>query len=78
MRIFQTLAATAAISAFATTTLAGGLSDEIIEPEVEVMEIDEPPTSSVSPVYIIVGVLAALLVVAALDEDDDDDEVDDL
>ena len=78
MRILSTLAAAASITAFATATVAGGLSDEIMEAPVETMDVmEEPAGSSISPTFIIVGVLAALLIAAAVnaaDDDDDDDE----
>ena len=50
--------------------MAGGLSDGIVEPPVEVVEIEEPSGSSVNPTFVILGVLAALLVAAAVAEDD--------
>ncbi|WP_341368677.1 hypothetical protein [Yoonia sp. BS5-3] len=76
MKINKALILAAPIVAASTFAFAGGLSDEIVEAPVEVMEVEEPSTSSISPVYIIVGVLAALLVVAALDEDEEDDDDD--
>lgn len=74
MRMFTSVAIATAISAFATSVFAGGLSDEIIEAPVEVMEVEEPSGSSVNPTFVILGVLAALLVAAALQEEDDDDD----
>ena len=52
------------------------LADEIVEAPVVVAEPAPAATSSVSPTYIVLGVLAALLIAAAVDaaDDDDDDE----
>ena len=80
MQKFTTLAAAASITFVATASFAGGLSDEIMEAPVEAVDVMEAPAgSSISPTFIIVGVLAALLIaaaVAAADDDDDDEEED--
>ena len=74
MRITTTLAAAAAIAVSGVAATAGGLSDEIMEAPVAMEEpMAAPATSSVSPTYIVLGVLAALLIAAAVAEDDDDD-----
>ena len=78
MRILSTLVAAASITALATASVAGGLSDEVMEAPVVAVEPEmEPAGSSISPTFIIVGVLAALLIAAYVaneDDDDDDDE----
>ena len=76
MRIATTLAAAASIAALSTTAFAGGLVDEVMEAPVVVMEepMAEPAGSSISPTYLVLGVLAALLIAAAVAEDDDDDD----
>lgn len=77
MRITHTLATAASLTALATATMAGGLSDEIMEAPVEVADELAPAGTSVNPTYVVLGVLAALLIAAAIAEDDDDDEEDD-
>jgi len=77
MRISTTLTAAVAITAFATSSIAGGLSDEIMEAPVEVVEDNVAPAgTSVNPTFVILGVLAALLIAAAVADDDDDDDED--
>lgn len=66
MRITTTLAAAATLAVVSTSAFAGGVAPVVIEP-VEVMEA--PKTSSVSPTYIVFGVVAALLIAAAASED---------
>ena len=73
MRFTTTLAAATAIAVSAVAANAGGLADEIVEAPVVVAEPEPAPTSSVSPTYIVLGVLAALLIAAAVNADDDDD-----
>lgn len=77
MRIMTTFTAAASVAVLATSTMAGGLADEIIEPPVDVMVAEEPAGSSINPTFIVLGVLAALLLASTL-EDDDEDEVDNL
>ncbi len=67
MRILTTLTCAATIAAFATSSMAGGLAEVVVEPPVEVEEV--PAGSSVSPTFIIVGILAALLIAAAAQDD---------
>lgn len=75
MRITTTLAAAVTIAAFATTTMAGGLANEIMEAPADVTDEMAPAAkSSVNPTYIVLGVLAAVLIAAAVGQDDDDDE----
>ncbi|SFR33918.1 hypothetical protein SAMN04488005_0571 [Yoonia tamlensis] len=70
MRFITTLAAAAAIALTSTTAFAGGVAPAVMEaPVVEVMEA--PATSSVSPAFIVLGVLAALLIASQLEDDDD-------
>ncbi len=66
-----------ALLASTSMAQAGGLADEIVEAPVVVAEEPAPAGSSISPTYIVLGVLAALLIAAAVAEDDDDDDEDD-
>ena len=78
MRLTTTLAAAAALAVSGFAATAGGLSDEVMEAPVVAVEPEmEPAGSSISPTFIILGVLAALLIAAYVaneDDDDDDDE----
>ncbi|MDX8350968.1 hypothetical protein [Cognatiyoonia sp. IB215182] len=74
MRITTTLTAAVAMTAFATSSIAGGLADEIMEAPVEVEDTMAPAGTSVNPTFVILGVLAALLIAAAIADDDDDDD----
>ncbi|MEL6682214.1 MAG: hypothetical protein AAFQ09_06165 [Pseudomonadota bacterium] len=75
MRITKTLATSAALIALGTAGMAGGLADEIMEaPVVAVDEAPAPAGTSISPTFVILGVLAALLIAAAVADDDDDDD----
>ena len=65
-----------ALLASTSIAQAGGLADEIVEAPVVVAEEPAPAGSSISPTYIVLGVLAALLIAAAVAEDDDDDDED--
>ena len=67
MRFTTTLAAATAIAVSAITANAGGRSEEVMEAPVVVVEsAPAPAASSVSPTYIVLGVLPALLVAAAV------------
>ncbi|MEL6683953.1 MAG: tail fiber domain-containing protein [Pseudomonadota bacterium] len=66
-----------ALLASTSMAQAGGLADEIVEAPVIVAEEPAPAGSSISPTYIVLGVLAALLIAAAVAEDDDDDDEED-
>ncbi|WP_083480152.1 hypothetical protein [Loktanella sp. 5RATIMAR09] len=69
MRITTTLAAAAAIAVSGVAASAGGMADEVMEAPVVVAEpAPAPAASSISPVYIVLGVLAAVLVAAAADQ----------
>ena len=68
MRLTTTLAAAAALAVSGVAASAGGLADEIMETPVVVAE-PAPATSSISPTYVVLGVLAALLIAAAAAED---------
>ena len=71
MRITTTLAAAASIAALSTSAIAGGLSEEVMEAPIVMEEpMAEPATSSISPTYVVLGVLAALLIAAAVAESD--------
>jgi hypothetical protein len=68
MRITTTLAAAAALAVSGVAATAGGMAEEVMEAPVVVAE-PAPATSSVSPTYVVLGVLAALLIAAAVNED---------
>ncbi len=68
MRITTTLAAAAALAVSGVAATAGGIAEEVMEAPVVVAE-PAPATSSVSPTYVVLGVLAALLIAAAVNED---------
>lgn len=68
MRIATTLAAAASITAFSTAAMAGGMAPEVMEPPVVIEEPAEP-ASSISPTFVVLGVLAALLIAAAVAEE---------
>ncbi|PJI84556.1 hypothetical protein BC777_3617 [Yoonia maricola] len=71
MRFTTTLAAAAAIAVSGVAANAGGLAQEVTEAPVVVAEpAPAPATSSVSPTYVVLGVLAALLIAAAVNEAD--------
>lgn len=75
MRIMTNFLAASALIVATTAAQAGGLAPEIMEaPVVAADDGVEPAGSSVSPVYIVLGVLAALLIAAAVNADDDDEE----
>ncbi|MBE0414330.1 hypothetical protein [Yoonia sp.] len=64
MRLTTTFAA-AAIAVSGVAAHAGGLSPEVMEAPVVVVEEAAPAGSSISSTYIVLGVLAALLIAAA-------------
>ncbi len=68
MRITTTLAAAAALAVSGVAATAGGMAEEVMEAPVVVAE-PAPATSSISPTYVVLGVLAALLIAAAVNED---------
>lgn len=68
MRITTTVAAAASIAVLSTSAFAGGMAPEVMEPPVVMEEPMAEPASSVSPTYIVLGVLAALLIAAAVNE----------
>ena len=71
MRLTTTLAAAAALAVSGFAATAGGLSEEVMEAPVVAVEPEmEPAGSSISPTFIIVGVLAALLIAAAVSAED--------
>lgn len=74
MRIITGLIAATSLLVATTAANAGGLSPEIMEAPVVVADEPAPAASSISPTYIILGVLAALLIAAAINADDDDDD----
>jgi hypothetical protein len=69
MNITKTLIAAVAMSAFASASIAGGLSPQIMEtPEAADDAMAAAP--SINATYVVVGVLAALLLAAAMKEKD--------
>lgn len=67
MRNVTTIAAVAALSTVGFAAHAGQPEPAVMEPPIVVVEPDpEPAGSSISPTFIIVGVLAALLIAAAV------------
>lgn len=71
MRLTTTLAAAAALAVSGVAATAGGMADEVMEAPVLVVEpAPAPAASSVSPTYIVLGVLAALLIAAAVDAEE--------
>ena len=76
MRVLTHSIAAGALIASGSMVQAGGLSPEIMETPVVVAEPAPPAGSSISPTYIVLGVLAALLIAATVNKSDDDDEDD--
>lgn len=75
MGILKTLVASAAIAAIATTSVAGGLSDQIMEaPVVAEEEMAPAAGSSVDPSLIVLGILALLILGASSSSSDDNEE----
>lgn len=71
MRFTTTLAAAAALAVSGVAANAGGLSNEVMEAPVVVVEPEMAPKgSSISSTYIIIGVVAALLIAAAVNAND--------
>ncbi len=68
MRLTTTLAASAALAVSGFAANAGGLSDEVMEAPVVAVEPAPPAGTSISPTFVILGVLAALLIAAAVNE----------
>ena len=70
MRFFKAVAVSAAFTALATTSIAGGLSDQIMEAPVVVEEpVVAPAGTSVSPALIVVGILGLLIIAGSSDSD---------
>jgi hypothetical protein len=61
----------AATAICASTAFAGGLSPEIIE---AAPAEPAPAAASISPTYIVLGVVALLLIASAIDDDDNEEE----
>lgn len=70
MRRFTAFTTAAALTAFSTSALAGGLSPEIMEAPV-VADEAAPAGSSINPAFIVVGVLVALLIASGSSSDSD-------
>ena len=70
MRLLTTFAAATALAVTGAAATAGGMADEVMEAPVVMVE-PEPaePASSISPTFLVIGVLAALLIAAAVAED---------
>lgn len=64
--------ASGALIASTTFAHAGGLSNEVMEAPVVIVEPEPAPAgSSINSTYLIIGVLAALLIAAAVNANDD-------
>ena len=72
MRFLTHSIAAGAMVASGSMVQAGGLSPEITEAPVMITQEPAPAGSSISPTYVVLGVLAALLIAAAVADDDDD------
>ena len=72
MSILKTLAASTAIAAMATTSVAGGLSDQIMEAPVVAEEAMAPAGSSIDPALIVLGILGLLVLGASSSSGTDD------
>ncbi len=71
MRLTTTLAVAAALAVSGVAANAGGNNDAMMEaPVVMVEPAPAAPTSSISPTFVVIGVLAALLIAAAVSESD--------
>jgi hypothetical protein len=71
MRLTTTLAVAAALAVSGVAATAGGMDAPVMAPPPVMVEpAPAPATSSVSPTYVVLGVLAALLIAAAVAEDD--------
>ena len=70
MRLTTTLAAAAALAVSGFAANAGGMSPEVMEAPVVVVEEPAPAGSSINSTYVILGVLAALLIAAAVNAND--------
>lgn len=62
----KTLSAAVIMAAAASTASAGGLMDEIVEPDVPAPVVMEEPAGS-GPIWIPIAIIAVLLAVAAGD-----------
>lgn len=69
MRLTTTLAASAALAVSGFAANAGGMAPEVMEAPVVVVEEPAPAGTSVSPTWVILGVLAVLLIAAAANAD---------
>ncbi len=76
MRFLTHSIAAGAMIASGSMVQAGGLSPEITEAPVMMTQEPAPAGSSISPTYVVLGVLAALLIAAAVADDDDEGDGD--
>ena len=76
MRFLTHSIAAGAMIATGSMVQAGGLSPEITEAPVMITQEPAPAGSSISPTYVVLGVLAALLIAAAVADDDDEGDGD--
>jgi hypothetical protein len=67
MRITTTLAAAAALAVSGFAANAGGLSEEVMEAPIALVE-PEPAGSSINSTWLVVGLLAALVAAAAANQ----------
>ncbi|WP_333712415.1 hypothetical protein [Yoonia sp.] len=72
MNFFKTMAAAVAITSVATVSLAGGLSDQIMEAPVIVEEEVAAAGSSVDPAIIVLAILGLLVIGANLGGDEEE------
>ena len=71
MRLTTTLAAATAIAVSGVAATAGGMAEPVMDkPVVMADPVPAPAASSISPTYVVVGVLAALLIAAAVAEEE--------
>lgn len=76
MGILRTCVASAAIAAIATTSVAGGLADQIMEAPVVAEEEMVPAAGpSIDPSLIVLGILALLVLGASSSSDDNSEPV---
>ena len=75
MSIWKPALVATSIVALASAGHAGGMANEIMEAPVVIEEqVAAPAASSISPTWIVLGVLAALLIAANLPEDEEEED----
>ena len=72
MRIFKTIITATTVAAFATASVAGGLSDQIMEAPVAIEEeMMAAPAPSIDPTWIVLGIFGLLVLSASASGDDE-------